>query len=465
VMDFYRETVDDSINPSRYMLDGAWQPLNVRIEKYRDQSGNVIHTDTVRYTHRGPMTREQGHWISMRWTVLEPSDELRALNDAAHARTASEFEDSAAKSWSAPAQNMLVADRNGSIAIRSTGHFPIRPKGRDGQFIFDGSKSASDWTGYWPVDKYPQAMNPKQGFLASANQEPQTPESEFGYLGTDQSYEVWRALRINELLRADSAVTPEDMVRWQTDPSSVRPDMFVPYFLAAAKAVSASGHGDPQLDSAATLLAQWDRKFTLDNQRAVLFETAMKELSNRTWDELTKDGRRFATPSTAVLVELMSQPTSAWWDDRSTRNVVENRDDILAASLVAAYKDVVSKHGSAGSGGWRWDRIRFANIYHLLQIPAFSALRIPVPGGVGTLTPSMGDGEYGPSWRMVVEMGPEVHGWGTFPGGESGDPLSPRYMDRLPYWKAGRLEPLIFPHDPAELLTAETSSTLKLVPR
>jgi len=464
VMDFYRETVDDSVNPARYKLDGQWRPLSRRIEQYRDQSGRVIHTDTVRYTHRGPMTKEHGHWVSMRWTVLEPSSELQALYDASHAHDTREFQDVVSRSFFAPAQNMLVADRNGSIAIRSTGHFPIRAGDGDGETVRDGSTSASDWKGFWPVDKYPQSFDPTQGFLASANQEPEAPGAEFGYLGTDHGYEVWRALRINQLLRANARVTPGEMMRWQTDPGSTRADRFVPYFIAAAKAQHDRGRSSTVLDSAATLLAQWDRTYTLDNQRAVLFEAAMRELSNRTWDELDRNGVRVATPSTAVLAELMTQPDNAWWDDRRTRGVVEDRDDVVAQSLVAAYDSVTRDYGAPNAGGWRWDKIRFTNIYHLLHIPAFSALRIPVPGGTGTLTPSTGTGHYGPSWRMVVEMGPEVHAWGTFPGGQSGNPLSPRYSDHLAFWERGKLQPLIFPRSSADLPANATSATLNLRP-
>ena len=464
VMDFYRETVDDSLNPTRYQVDGEWRDLVTRVEEYRDKSGNVIHTDTVRYTHRGPMTRDHGSWVSMRWTVLEPSDELRALYDASHAHNAYEFEAGIAQNFWAPAQNMLVADRSGSIAIRSTGHFPIRPGDHDGRFIFDGSSSSNDWIGFWPVDKYPQSINPKQGFLASANQEPEKPESEFSYLGADNGYEVWRALRINQLLRASTDVTVDSMIRWQTDPSSVRADIFVPYFLAAVRNEDAVGRGDEVLDSAGVLLAQWDRKYALTNQRAVLFETAMQQLTDRTWDELLQNGRRVATPSTAVLAELMSQPTNEWWDDRRTKDVIETRDDILAESLVAALRTVERERGAPNGGGWRWDRIRFANIYHLLHIPAFSALRIPVPGGVGTLTPSSGSGIFGPSWRMVVEMGPDVRAWGTLPGGQSGNPLSPRYKDHLAFWESGKLQPLMFPRTSAEMPAAATSALLKLEP-
>jgi penicillin amidase len=65
---------------------------------------------------------------------------------------------------------------------------------------------------------------------------------------------------------------------------------------------------------------------------------------------------------------------------------------------------------------------------------------------------------------MVVEMGPEVHAWGTFPGGQSGNPFSPRYDDHLAFWQRGELQPLVFPHTSADLPAASISATLTLGP-
>lgn len=464
VMDFYRETVDDTANPTRYRLDGAWKPIESRIERYVDQRGAELHVDTVRYTERGPMQKLQGMWVSMRWTALEPSDEMRAFRDAERARTTREFEDAMARSFLVPAQNMLVADRHGSIAIRSTGHYPIRPGNGDGRVIRDGSTSASDWRGYWPVRAYPQSFDPAQGFLASANQEPEAPPAQYAYLGADTDYEVWRALRINELLRSDSTVTPDEMRRWQTDPGSVRADLCVPYFLHAVDSLRAHGAAvSDTLATAAKLLGAWDRRYTRDNTGAVLFEAAMHQLVARTWDELAPDGHRVATPTEAVLAELLTQPHNAWWDDRRT-SVMEDRDAILAASLAGAYADVVREHGAPDAGGWRWDRVRFDNVNHLLRIPSFSVLNIPVQGGKGTLNPSYGDGGAGPSWRMVVELGPDVHAWGIYPGGQSGDPLSAHYTDRLAKWERGELDALYFPRSLASF-AAKPSASITLTPR
>ncbi|MEP7001348.1 MAG: penicillin acylase family protein, partial [bacterium] len=242
-----------------------------------------------------------------------------------------------------------------------------------------------------------------------------------------------------------------------------------PRLLAAAQRALLRSSKDVNLDalkSAHQLLSQWDRRYTKDNRRAVLFEEVMREVVSRTWDELAVDPgstRRVATPPSAVLAELMSDSVSAWWDDRSTP-YVEQRDDILAASLAAAYQATRAKYGDPSGDNWRWDHIRFANVNHLLRIPALSALNIPVQGGTGTLSPSQGTGTHGSSWRMVVDLGPELQAWATYPGGQSGNPVSTRYRDRIPLWAKGELEPVRLPRVPTALPPAQRSSELTLVP-
>lgn len=463
VMDYYAETVDDAKAPKQYKLDGAWKPLEIRLEQYRTASGTVIRTDTIRFTHRGPLANVDGRWISVRWTVLESTRDAEAFWRATVSTSAQGMLDSAASVYDAPAQNMLVADRGGNIGIRSTGKYPIRADTGRGDVMRDGSRSASDWIGRWSVAEYPQGFNPVRGFLSSTNQEPLDPRDQPRYLGSNWE-RPWRAMQINKLLHADSAVTPDAMRLYQSDPGSARADFFVPVLMAAA--LSATNHPQREnLQRVAKLLGEWDRRYTKDNSRAVLFEAAMQRVSQSLWDELRKDSTSQAPmPSDMMMASLISQPDNVWWDDHRT-TPIENRDALIANALAAALDTVIKQYGEPTGDNWRWDKIRTARINHLLRLAPFSRTRVPVQGGTSTLWPSSGSGTHGPSWRMVVEMGPKVRGWATYPGGQSGNPFSKRYDNRVQQWSNGELDSLRVPASADQLPAAQRHARLILTPR
>ena len=457
VVDFWRETVDDSAKPRRYMLDGAWRDLELYVENHHAPDGSLVASDTVPYTHRGPLQRHGGEWLSMRWTAHEEGDVAGPFMGAAHAGSVAAFMD-ATRKLIAPAQNMLVADRAGTIGIHTPGLFPIRAGDGRGDVIRDGSSSAADWQGWWSPDEFVRSVNPDQGFLASANQDPFTADAAPRYMGFDWPT-PWRALHINSLLRADARVTPETMGRWQTHPGSARADLFAPAFLAAAAQVE----GDSVLARASALLAAWNRRYTPDDSLAVLFEAAMRELHDHTWDEFRSDSTLTASPSDAMLGALLADAGNPWWDVQQTV-VREDRDQVLAAALRQGLLRTLETRGEPGSEAWTWSNARGANIHHALGLEPFSRLAIPIQGGPGLLNPLFASGTHGASWRMVVELGDQVQGWGIYPGGQSGDPSSPHYDDRLQAWQNGTLQALHFPASPDDLTGSARSSVLRLVP-
>jgi len=458
VMDFYTETVDNESTPTKYKLDNAWKPLEIRAEQYRSADGNIIGVDTLRFTHRGPMRRVGTQWVSIRWTVLESMRVLEGFEAAARATTSDALLASMGDLYESPAQNMLTADTTGTIAIRSTGRFPIRPGDERGDWLRDGSVSSNDWIGRWPVSDYPQAFRPAQGYLASANQEPFDPKVQPKYYGANWE-RPWRAMRINTLLRADSAVTPDAMRRYQSDPGSARADLFVPALLKAAN----SRPTNEKAARAAALLAEWDRRYTPDNRRAVLFEEMMRQMSSRLWDEFQTDSASNPIPNDMMTAVLLRDSNSVWWDDHRT-GATERRDDLLVEVIASALDTVTAKYGAPNLDGWRWDKIRHANIMHLTQLPAFSRLEIPVQGGNATLWPSTGNGHHGPSWRMVVEMTSPRRAWAIYPGGQSGNPMSARYDDRIAKWSHGELDSLRLPSSASDLPTTLQRARLTLTP-
>lgn len=463
VVDYYRETVDDTLRPRRYMLDGAWRDVELREETFVEANGRTIARDTMYATHRGPLLKTSLGWMSQRWTAREVSDEGDAFRRVMYAGNVNEFYE-AMRGFQTPAQNMLTADRSGSIGIRSTGRYPIRPGDGRGDVVFDGSSSASDWIGDQPVSWYPQSVNPAQGYLASANQQPIDPSVRPQYQGSDWPT-PWRAMRINAILRANAQVTPEDMRKAQTDPRSEL-TAFVMNALREAVATARANATWAESDEAALQhLESWNGEFTPDNNGAVLYSSLLSALTQLTWDELVIPGenRRVVTPSQMMLVQLLRDPSSVWWDDRSTSEAVENRDAILLRALRDAWTLARTRYGNDPSQ-WKWRDLRVANVHHLLRLPGFGRTDIPVTAGPGTLSPDSFSGTHGASWRFVVELAPEIRAWGTYPGGQSGNAVSPRYDDRLPLWREGELAELRVPRSAAELAAERTSSELRFVP-
>jgi acyl-homoserine lactone acylase PvdQ len=65
---------------------------------------------------------------------------------------------------------------------------------------------------------------------------------------------------------------------------------------------------------------------------------------------------------------------------------------------------------------------------------------------------------------MVVELGEMVQAWVTYPGGQSGNPVSDLYDNRIQQWVDGTLDEVLFPDDPGELAEYDVLSVLTLKP-
>jgi penicillin amidase len=236
--------------------------------------------------------------------------------------------------------------------------------------------------------------------------------------------------------------------------------------VAAATARIAQGDSTPSLAGAATLLRAWDRRYTKDNTGARLFETTIARTVSLLWDEFIPPGRTapVVRPSESRLLQLAVDSTSPWWDDRRTTDVREDRDRLLARALVLAYDTLKAEFGDPAQTPWTWGRVAPSRPRHLLRLDGFSAPPTPIDGGRGTLNPSVGSayGNFGASWRMVVELGAAPRIMGTYPGGQSGNPASPRYLDRLPLWSNGRLDSVRTPRTAAELEAADIRAILTL---
>ena len=121
---------------------------------------------------------------------------------------------------------------------------------------------------------------------------------------------------------------------------------------------------------------------------------------------------------------------------------------------------MVRQHGKPGKK-WQWGLVKETYINHLANISGFGTGNF-VAGGSGSVINALKNGN-GPSWRMVVQMGPQVKGYGVFPGGQSGHPGSFYYREMLETWQNGKLNELLFLNSATEN-SKRVKMTVNLVP-
>src|SRR5690606_29506585 len=124
------------------------------------------------------------------------------------------------------------------------------------------------------------------------------------------------------------------------------------------------------------LLRDWDYEMDADSAGAAYFAAVWSHLLEKTFgDDLpasmqSSGGSRWL----AVVDELMADPTSKWWDDRRTVNVVETRDEILKEALEGARLELTTTLGKNPSE-WQWGRLHQLRLAH----PVLGGDSVPAP--------------------------------------------------------------------------------------
>ncbi len=442
VLDWYAIKFKDASH-REYLYDGKWRAASVRTEVIKVR-GEKPFVDRVVYTHHGPVVWLEGEpapankavpaGAALRWTAHDPSNELLTFY---RLDRAADYEGylGALAAWDCPAQNFAFAGADGTIALWHNGKFPLRPKGA-GRYVLDGSNPSDEWPGWVPHGHNPHVKDPARGFVSSANQKPTDAAYPY-YLGWDYaSFE--RGNRINELLGGMKDITPEDMARMQNDDLSLRARMVLPRLLRQVADRDLSTEEKWALDE----LRGWDFGNRAGLAAPTIFAEFWNAFNEKTWNDEKKGelwGMRW--PRSEVTIDLvLNHPDSEFFDDRGTPQR-EIMGDIANAAFRAAVKTLRAECGPPGRS-WTWGARRKAAIGHLGRMPGFGRENLPMNGG-GNAVNASGPG-FGPSWRMVVELGPEVRAWGILPGGASGNPGSRYYDTGVDDWVAGRIYPLLF---------------------
>ena len=448
-LDFYRVEFTDE-DKLKYRVPDGVAALRIASEWIQVKDGEPVELK-VRETRWGPITRElpDGTTLALRWTAQLPGSLNFGLADLAYAGNL-DHGLAIADTAGIPAQNLMMADRDGRIAWRLTAQMPERAGDCAPRAPLQVAQ-ACRWAGWLPPTENPSLVDPADGVLWTANARV-VDGAALDLVGDAGYANGARAKQIRDFLQSKPTLSEADLLALQLDDRALFLARWHALLLAEA---ASSGNADLQALAAAT--ADWSGRADVDSAGYRLVRGWRLAVVERLQNGLT-------APAQAALGEEFVMPDlpqieSVAWPLLQSRpaHLLPRRFETWDALLADAARELRAQLGAAGPLEQRhWGERNTARICHPLAGALPGLLR-------GTLCmpaePLRGDGHmplvqspgFGASQRMVVSPGREAEGYGHMPGGQSGHPLSPFWGAGHAAWVKGEPTPFL-PGAPAHRL-------------
>ena len=450
VLDWYQIKFKDR-SKNEYWYNNRWNPVIKRIEAIMIR-GQSTEYDTVIYTHHGPVVYESEAikpkdlaenvpvGDAMRWIAHDTSNDIKTFYLLNRAKNYTDYR-SALTYFTAPAQNFIFASSDNDIAITPNGKFPLKYKDQ-GKYILNGSDPADDWHGWIPASQNPTVKNPSCGFVSSANQS--ATDNSYPYYINWQFGSYYRGKRINDRLIVMHKATVDSMRLMQMDNYSILAQDVLPTMIKYLNVLKLNITQRKALHK----VKNWNKHYDANSIGASIFDSWWNHFYHLTWDgKFLSTAIYLQAPSNDRTEKLLlTDPNSTWFDDNKTR-VRETCADVVNNAFYDAIDDLALNRGHLGDK-WQWGAVKNTFINHLAGLPGFGSGDF-FAGGTSGVINALSNND-GPSWRMVVQLGPQPKGYGVMPGGESGNPGSYYYDDMLKVWKDGKLNDLLFIYKPSD---------------
>ncbi|MBM3488836.1 MAG: penicillin acylase family protein [Alphaproteobacteria bacterium] len=385
----------------------------------------------LRQSPLGPLISDAGllgtgaaERLALRWVGHEPSDEITAMLGAARATTPEEFRRSFA-SFGVSAQNILFADRAGNIGQLMAARLPGRRKLVEPDLVQRPDDPNAAWNGRLGALDLPYSLNLTEGFLASANNRPDTAVP-VGFFFSDDE----RVRRLQQFLAARPRVTVADLIALQTDTLSQDAAQLCRALLDRLEALP----GGPGEAAFIARLRGWDGDYAASANGAVAFEALLYHLTLDLFQaerpaELPAQAQQWNYLTEFLIGDIDARPAAA-------------REALLRRAVAAAARDAARFA--------TWGDMHRLKVAHLLSLlPVIGELFVygdaPAGGSRETAMKTAHDlvrerhaARYGSQTRHISDMSDPDANWFVLYGGNDGWLGSANFADQILLWRAGQ---------------------------
>ncbi|MFC4441003.1 acylase [Caulobacter henricii] len=276
LVDTYRLTINPQ-NKNQYRLDGAWRDFEISTALLRVKLWGPIvlpvRKAVLRSVH-GPVLETKRGVFAIRYAGMGEYRQPVQYWKLDKARNLEEWR-AALATHALPSLNYIYGDAAGNIGFVHNGQYPNRTVEADWSGVLPGDRSDLVWQGYRPVEQTPQLWNPSSGFVFNSNNSPfeasapadNLKPADFPASMGLQTNMTNRALRVQETVGIDAAITDESFRRYKYDLTYSERSSVVAMI---ARVTAVDPKGDKDLAAAQAILKGWDRKTDVKNRGAAL---------------------------------------------------------------------------------------------------------------------------------------------------------------------------------------------------
>lgn len=370
-----------------------------------------------------PLFRGTGKTLALKWVGHEPSDELTAFLKANRARNVDEFHKAFA-TYGVSAMNMLACDHEGGLTHVLAYAYPERPNPSDRSPIQPAKNS---WSSVRKPTQLPFHKNPKEDFIASANNRPFSGAPEVGWFFQSSD----RVDRLKELVGKSKNIEIDDLKRMQLDTFS--PTGFKLKQLLVDR-VQKFNLSEIQTNPGWIEFTRWDGQYTADSKGASAFETLMSDLAPR----LLK-----AKFQSEVLAEKFLRNSA--WKNQTLQYLQTAPNEDVASILKESFKAISGSLAQVKP----WQEKHFVRAAHpLVNLPVigsrWSLTQFGHGGGSDTvfktassMSKDSSTAYYGTNARHVSDLADLDANFFVLFGGQDGWFVSPNTIDQVELWRKG----------------------------
>ena len=467
--DYFIEKIDKKNNNYYFNEDGKRIKFLYKRDTIIIKNGEPLIYD-IRFTNRSAVisdapptgmlknvkigkTLMDRYCLTYSWTGMTMSDEILAVYKVMKSRSWSDCK-KGMNLWCGPALNFVYGNADGSIASATIGMMPRRSEKNNPNLPSPGWKKGYAWTGV-----YPSSILPSQSYSGNDHSKRFIVTANNPLLSNPDIYHssLWesssRAERLHKTLAEFDEYDVRDAQFLQMDVYSAYArqlmDTIIPILVKKKRYMSSTGK------KAFEKLKLWKCYITNQDIEPTLFTLFLEEYHRAVFeDQLTKPIMQLyniiTNVPTRIILHTLHEPEdkwNAWFDDVRTKDIKENKSEIVFRSFQRAINKGENIFGNPDVRTWKYGQLHSITLEHLFSSSKLLSPIVthgPFPHGGNNTTLNNGSWSFndpfkqtlGASVRVISDMRDSMM-YFVLPGGVSGEPLSSHYSDQVQLWLNG----------------------------